>query len=142
MPKARSVKENMMPSEKRSHKYLYFTVALLMLGFPLFSSAGEYTLDEKIEKIMKASKKEKEILVKQLKDDIAKQKYDNTEHNKSTEHNSSIDKKITNRSSKFIQMSKIGMEKCGPGKCDMGKCGMGTAPKEVIIDDNMSCGCE
>ena len=117
-------------------------MTLLLLGLPLFSFAKENTLDEKIEHILKASEKEKEILVKQLKDDIARQKYDNTEQNKSVEHNSSIDKKITSRSSKFIQMSKIGMAKCGPGKCDMGKCGMGKEVKEVIVDDNMSCGCE
>lgn len=145
-----------MPSNMKLHNSLFLLLPILLL-FSLFSAAEANTLDDQIEQIMKASEKEKKILVKQLKDEISKQKYDHTEQNGSkgkqdSESNSSIDKKITQRSSKFIPVSdtnraKFGMDKCGPGKCGSGKCNMGTysmekAPVTVIVDDNMSCGCE
>lgn len=114
-----------------------FTWLLFILGFSLFAFANESTLDDKIDKILKASEKEKAILVKQLKDDISKQKYSRIDSNQTAENNSSIDKKIKNRPSKFLPMAKCGMDKCG-----MGKCGMDSAPKQIKIDDNMSCGCE
>jgi len=115
-------------------------VVVLLLGSSAMALAKESSLDETIDKIIKASEKEKASLVKKLKDDIAKQKYNHTENNQTqiTERNISIDMKIKNRKSKFIAASKCNMDRCG-----MGKCGMDRAPKQIIIpDDNISCGCE
>ena len=127
-----------MPLKKIFHKNIQLVFVLFLLGSSIVALAKESTLDETIDKIIKASEKEKASLVEKLKDDIAKHKYNSIESNQTIDSNISIDMKIKNRKSQFIDMSKCNMDRCG-----MGKCGMDRAPKQIIVpDDNISCGCE
>ena len=127
----------MMPSKKTLHKNIYFSALLFLFVFSVMTFAKENTLDAKIDKILKASEQERALLIKQLKDDIAKEKYNRTESNQTSPKDASIDEKIKNRPFKYVKMAKCNMD-----KCDLRKCGMDRPPKKIKIDDNMSCGCE
>lgn len=100
--------------------------AVLILFLFISSLTFANNVDEKIEKIINASPQEKELLIKELKEDISTSKYNKTDTKKAAKSNKTIDEKIENRKSKSIPMSRYGAGKCGMGKCGSShgsKCG-------------------
>ncbi|WP_169745651.1 hypothetical protein [Sulfurovum lithotrophicum] len=129
MPKVKSARRSILTLKKILPKKIKSALALFFLGFSVWSIAQTNTIDEKIDKIKKASGTEKKLLLKQLEVDISQQKYNSIDTNRSTENNKSIDENIKEHTSKDLNSSTWKMNKCGTGKCGTVKCGVGKKPK-------------
>ena len=143
MPKVRSVRKNIMLLKVRSIRKLLFGLTLFILGFSVLTMANTDTVDDKIAKIQQASDAEKAHLIKQLKEDISEEKYENTDKNSSIENNTSIDanssvKTDTNHTS--ADSKTLPVSKCSAGRCGIGKCGGISQKPKAGMSHAAKCG--